>query len=222
MIKLLNELRSSAAWVLTIIGPGGSGKTSTAWWIIENWFPDDEIAVYKYSAKAIGALPEHIRKRTVRFSSVREILDRRCVIFLDDTLIHFLSRSTSSPESKDFIQNMGIGRHNDFRYILTTQNSILVDKGLFEALDVFSLRCRMGHMQTMTEREEHRDAQIAINDLLEQAADDHGYTRYQRKGLRYCMETEETLYFPDCTWMNDQISKPFRGHYVAAGQLIEG
>jgi len=215
--RLLNELRARASWVLSLIGPGGSGKTHAALWILENWFPEDEVAIFHYSKEALAALPDHLRERTFSFTSWEQLLGRCCIVLLDDTALFFLSRSTSKTENKDLVSNSTIARQNDLRFISTAQNTILVDKGMYEALDQFQLRSRMTECQAVTEREEAVQLQLMINDLLEDAAE--GKPTGYAIGLRFCPETGETFHFPAIPWMTEQISKPYKGYYVQGGEL---
>jgi len=217
MCKLHKELQNSLAWLLSVIGAGGSGKTSTALWIIENWFPEDNVAIYKYHPEVLKAFPEHIRKRTISFEHMGEIAGKPYIILLDDTALHFLSRSTSGSDNKDLVRQLTIARHNDQRIISTAQNSILIDKGVYESLDQYSLRCRMTDLQALTEREEVVQLQLRINEMLQAAGE--RLPANKRKGLRYCPETGEILYFPAVPWMNDTISKPYKGYYVRSGEL---
>ena len=218
MCELRRELENSLSWILSVIGAGGSGKTSSALWILENWFPEEKIAIYKYHDSVLQAYPEHVRKRCVTYENMEEIVDRPYIIFLDDTALHFLSRSTSNKDNKDLVQQLSIARHNDHRVISTAQNSILVDKGVYESLDQYSLRSRMTDLQARTEREDVVELQLQINSMLKDAG--QRYLPKARKGLRYCPETDEILYFPAVSWMNDQISKPYKGYYVKSGELI--
>ena len=216
--RLLNELQTRASWVLSLVGPGGSGKTHAALWILENWFPEDRIAIYHYDKQALAALPEHIRKRAFSYTDYSELLGKKCIVLMDDTALFFLSRSTGKTENKDMISNSTIARQNDLRFISTAQNTILVDKGLYEALDQFQLRSVMTHSQAVTERPDMIEQQLMINEFLEDAA--KGKPREYARGLRYCPETGERLHFPAIPWMTEQISKPYKGCYVKDGELL--
>ncbi|MCL2608128.1 MAG: hypothetical protein FWD92_06220 [Methanomassiliicoccaceae archaeon] len=218
-IKLREELRNRAAWILSIYGAGGSGKTTLCYFLLDKWFPDERIAFFSYPQRVMDALPPHIRDRSVSFSRMRDIAGKRCIVVFDDTALHFLSRATSKKENKDIVQQMTISRHNDHRFIITAQNSILVDKGLFESLDQFSLRCKMTDFQSRTERPEFVSAQLAINEYLTCIIEDR--SDLHPKGFWYCIETGELLHFPEWEHMSDVLSKPYRGCYVVDG-CIEG
>lgn len=212
-MKLFQILQDSPAWVLSIIGAGGSGKTTKAWFLIDKIFTGDQVFCYGYPSGMLLKLPVHLRRRVHVFNEWSEIAGRPGIVFLDDMAIHFLSRSSSSGPSKDFISMLTIGRHNGHRYIITSQNSILSDKGLFESLDQYALRCRMTYTQTMTEREEYVNLQLQINDILEEISED-------TRGLCYCPETEEIYRFPNWEYMTDEISKPYAGAYVKDGKVV--
>lgn len=214
-IKLRTELERRAAWVLSIYGAGGSGKTTLALFLMDKWFPDSKLAFFRYPPRAMDALPERMRNRAVSFDAMNQIVGDPCIIFLDDTALHFLSRSTSNSGNKDIVQQMTIARHNGQRYIITAQSSILVDKGLFESLDQFSLRCRMTEFQSLTERVEFVSTQMSVNSLIDYIG------KGDSLGLWYCPESCELFKFPDWPDMTEALSKPFRGCFVVNGQ-IEG
>ncbi len=214
-IKLRYELERRAAWVLSIYGAGGSGKTTLALFLMDKWFPDSKLAFFRYPSRAMAALPDHIRSRARSFDSMAQIVGKPYVVFLDDTAIHFLSRSTSNSSNKDFVSQLTLGRHNDHKFIITAQSSILVDKGIFESLDQFSLRCRMTDFQSKTEREEFIATQLSINSLIDYVSPDSSI------GLWFCPETMELMHFPLWPYMTDALSKPYRGCYIVNGQ-IEG
>lgn len=215
--KLYAELRTRPSWVLSIIGSGGSGKTSKAYWMVDNWFPNDKIFIFRYPEKVLDQFPSRMRNRIVIFNELKEIAGKPGIILLDDVAISFLSRSSASGENKDLLSTMTIGRHNDHRYIVTVQNSILTDKGVYESLDQFSIRCKMTEIQTMTERTEFVLLQKDVNKMLDELT--AGLSYNDSKGFCYCSETDEILIFPDWEFMNEEISKPFKGGYVSGSKL---
>lgn len=217
--RLLEELESRESWVLSVIGAGGSGKTSKSYWVLDNWFPDDRIFAYAFRQDVIDSLPERISSRMESFSSFDQIAGRPGIIFLDDIAIHFLSRNSNASASKDMVATMTIARHNGHRFIITTQNSILSDKGLMESLDNFSLRTRMTEIQMLTEREEYQDLQRQVNRMIDTYSE---LTGKSNKGFAYCSETDELLRFPDWKDMTSEISRPYQGGYVRDGKLCFG
>ena len=208
---LYRELKERPAWVLSIIGAGGSGKTDKSFFVLDNWFPEEEVFLLNYPPSVIAKFPPHMRKRCHSFTSFEEISGKSGIVFFDDVALHFLSRSSGASGNKELIRMLTIARHNDWRFIITSQNSILNDKGLFEALDQFSLRCRMTLTQTFTEREEFQDVQLMVNNLIESRAGTH-YT--QTRPYAYCPETEELFRFPRWEHMTEDISKPYKGVYL--------
>lgn len=213
--ELFKILKSTPAWVLTVLGAGGSGKTTKSWWIMDYVFSDSMIFIFRYPHHLRNNFPFHLRDRICFFDEWREIAGKPGIVFLDDMAIHFLSRSSGSGPAKDFISMLTIGRHQGHRYIITCQNSILSDKGLFESLDQYSLRCRMTATQTLTEREEYQDLQKSVNRILESVPvpDD------ARRGLCYCPETDEILIFPNWPYMSNALSTPYAGAYVDGGTV---
>jgi len=185
--------------------------------IMEHWFPESEIAIYKYPKESLLNLPQYFRDRCVSFESYEEIVDKPCIIFLDDTALFLLSRSTARDENKDWVMQMTISRHNDHRIISTAQNTILVDKGIYESLDQYALRCKMSYMQSMTERDTSAELQLRINELFDDLA--VGKPDIWARGLRYCPETDEIFHFPPVPWFTDDVSKPFKGCYVSGGEI---
>lgn len=216
--KLHDELLQRPAWVLSVIGSGGSGKTSKAFHILDTWFPDETIHAFHFPDSTLAALPERMRLRFNCFDDMQDIAGVPGIVLLDDVALFFLSRSGNSSASRDLISTMTIGRHNDHRYLLTCQNSILMDKGLMESLDQFSIRCRMTELQTMTEREELRDLQLQVNQLLAETTS--GLSRIESIGYCYSVETDEVLIFPDFAGMTEEISKPYRGRCIRNGNLV--
>ena len=214
---LFDILRRTPAWVLSIIGAGGSGKTTKAFYLLDNEFPDDDVFIFRYPDHMREAFPEHMRPRIHFFESWKDIAGRPGIVFLDDMAIHFLSRSSNSAGAKDFVATLTIGRHQGHRYIITAQNSILTDKGLYESLDQYSLRCRMTLTQTFTEREEYIELQESINRNLDVVQQDH--PELDRRSLTYCPETEEVFVFPNWEHMTDDLSTPYRGAYVEGGNV---
>jgi|GEM_PF-2636902 len=220
---LYNVLTAMESWMTTLTGAGGSGKTSAAWKMAEEWFPELPIALFRYSEDAIAALPDHIRKRVHNFQTWDDLVSwivekdiQEVLLLLDETALHFLSRSTSNKENKDATSNFTIGRHNGLKILSTAQNTILVDKGLFESLEQFSLRCWMSGLQTETEREEAKEIQRMVNTLVDEES---GGNYLQRKGLRYCPETDELFRFPKVEWMTPEISRAYRGWIIDGGTL---
>ena len=208
---LLRELRERPAWVLSIIGAGGSGKTDKSFFILDEWFPDEEVYLLNYPPSVIAKFPPVLRRRSHSFSGFSEIAGKKGIVFFDDVALHFLSRSSGASGNKELVRMLTIARHNDWRFIITSQNSILNDKGMFEALDQFSLRCRMTLTQTFTEREEFQDLQLSVNHLIESRAGTH-YT--QTRPYAYCAETGELFKFPRWQHMTETISKPYKGAYL--------
>ena len=216
--ELHRQLLDDPAWVFSIIGAGGSGKTSKAFWILDSWFPDETIHAFHFPESVLGILPERMRSRFNVFNDMRQIAGEPGIVLLDDVAIFFLSRSGSSAASRDLISTMTIGRHNGHRYLVTCQNSILMDKGLMESLNQYSIRCRMTELQTMTEREELRELQLHVNTILEEAT--VGLERQDAIGYCYSVETDEILVFPDWSGMTEELSKPYRGRCVRNGSLV--
>jgi len=216
--RLREELMQRPSWVLSIIGAGGSGKTSKAFWILDNWFPEETIHAFHFPESTLASLPERMRSRFNPFDDMQQIAGVPGIVLLDDVALFFLSRSGSSTASRDLISTMTIGRHNDHRYLITCQNSILMDKGLMESLDQFSIRCRMTELQTMTEREELRDLQAQVNLVLDEVT--VGLTRMDSLGFCYSVETDEVLILPDFPDMTESISKPYKGRCVRNGSLV--
>ena len=211
-IILRDELHNRPSWVLSFYGAGGSGKTTLGLFLMDKWFPDDELAFFRYPPKAMASLPDRMRRRSKSFTRMDQIIGSPHLVFLDDTALHFLSRQTSNKDNQDLVKQLTIARHNDQRFLITAQNSILVDKGLFESLDQFSLRCRMTDFQARTERPEFIDIQLKVNDLIASLPETNG--RYW-----YCMESGELFCFPGWPDMNESLSKPYQGVVVSNGQL---
>ncbi len=214
---LYRELHERPAWVLSIIGAGGSGKSTKMFWIIDNWFPDDHVFLWNHPSDVIRKFPPELRKRSHSFEDFIEIAGRSGLIVLDDSALHLLSRSAGDGVNKQFLQILTVARHNDWRIIITVQNSILNDKGVYEVLDGFSLRCRMTALQTATERDEFRDYQVMVNEYIEHLASSY------REFVQYafCYETMELFRFPNWKHMTEEISKPYRG-FVPSKKKKEG
>ncbi len=216
--ELFRILKETPSWVLSIIGAGGSGKTTKTWWLLDNIFTEDTIFLFGYPERVRQFLPEHMKQRIVFFDSWREIAGKPGIVVLDDVAIKFLSSRRGS-DSKDFISTLTIGRHQGHRYITTVQNSILSDKGVYESLDQYSLRCRMTQTQTLTEREEFQTLQETVNGILQTVALACELTDVEKKGLCYCPETDEVFRFPNWEYMTDELSMPFKGAYIEGGKV---
>lgn len=215
-MSLIEILNIKPTWVLSIIGPGGSGKTTKAFYLLDEVFTGD-IFIFKYPEHLRENFPEHMRSRITFFETWEEIAGRPGTVFLDDMAIHFLSRSSNSTGSKDFISTLTIGRHQGHRYIVTAQNSVLNDKGLYESLDQYTIRCRMTLTQTLTEREEYIELQQGINEIIDEVLETH--PELDPRSITVCPETDEILIFPNWPHMTDELSTPYRGAYIEGGKL---
>ena len=219
-IQLKQQLDKCLAWSLLLVGASGSGKTHIAFYILWKWFPKDYIALYRYPQRALLALPKEIRDRAFSFEEYRELVvigekarkeGKKVIVFFDDIALFLLSRSGKNQLNMEVVQNMTIARQNNICFLIAVQNLILLEKGMLESMNQFQLRTKMSYTQSVTEREEYRELQLDINDMLS--------VLDSTLGIWYCPETDEILSFPGIDWLTDDISMPYRGWLIVDGKL---
>jgi len=213
--KLYEELQSEA-YLFLINGPSGSGKTNKMFYILENFYPSDtRFAFRHYRPELIAKFPHSLRKRCFTFTTSREIVHTPCVVVLDDLPAQAYSGDYTSSDSKDFIRNLTFERHNDHRLIATSQNDILVLKGLLESVHVLNLLSYMLPSQTDTVR--NIAVQSHANRILAHVMS--AYPEVDRRAFAYCPETDEVFRFPYVP-LDADIGKPYRGYVVEQGKLV--
>jgi len=213
--KLFEELQSEA-YLFLINGASGSGKTNKMFHIMEHWYPSDtRFAFRNYRSELIAKFPVALRKRSFTFTAFREIVHTPCVVVLDDLPVQAYSGDYAVADSKDFIRQVTFERHNDHRLIATSQNDILVLKGLLESVHVYNLLSYMLPSQTDTVRS--IEIQSHANKILSRVIADN--PSVDRRAWAYCPETDEVFRFPYVP-LNADIGKPYRGCVVEKGQLV--
>ncbi len=214
--ELARIVREQEGYLLNIVGPSGSGKTSKLFHILQHWFGEDvEFAFRNYDQELIGLFPERIRSRSFTFRGFREILNVPCIVVLDDLPAQAYSGEYGKTASMDFIRQLTFDRHNDHKFLATSQNDQLVLKGLLESVDVYNLLSRMLPSQTATCRDpEYQENANQVIKIIEEE-----YPEIDSRAISFCPETDEVFVFPD-TVLDPKIGKPFRGCVVEEGKLI--
>lgn len=213
---LKDILVNEEAYLLNIAGPSGSGKTSKLFYILDYWYPKDTIFAFRnYRPELIKLFPSSLRDRCRSFRSFREIIDIPCVVVLDDLPAQAYSGDYRSTDSQDFIRQLTFERHNNHKLVATSQNDMLVLKGLFESVHVYNLMAKMLPSQTDTVR--NIKLQESVNNIIRLGEMCRPLT--DKRAFSYCPETDELFMFPDYK-LPDAVGKPYRGYVVENGNLI--
>lgn len=216
MSLTLDYLESASTYSAIVIGPGGSGKTAFVWSMLDTVL-DGDVMIYGYPKEMINEYPRHISKRLSTFIDWGDIASREGIVLLDDSLLVSGARSFSSRESKDIQANMSIARHHNWRIWWTVQNTALLDKLAWQALETVMFHKLMSPESIWTEREELIEDQLKANLAISYSV---VHTGADPRSLIYCSRFDEVLQLPLPSWWNDTISKPYRRCYVRDGQIV--
>lgn len=215
MIKIRDILVNEEAYLLNISGPSGSGKTSKLFYILDYWYPKDTVFAFRnYNKELIELFPESLRSRSISFQSFREIIDIPCVVVLDDLPAQAYSGDFRTTANQDFVRQLTFERHNDHKLVSTSQNDMLVLKGLYESLHVYNLMSKMLPSQTDTVR--NIDLQQSVNSIIRIGELSRPWR--DKRAFSYCPETDELIMFPDYK-LPDAVGKPYKGFVVENGKL---
>lgn len=217
MSATIDFLCSAATYSAIVIGPGGSGKTSFVWSMLDNILPDEPIMLYGYPEDVLDYVPPRIRSRALTFSEWSEVAMLEGSIVYDDSLLSTGARSYNSKSSKDAQANMSIARHHGWRVWWTVQNTSLLDKLAWQSLDTIMFHKLMSPSTIWTEREELIECQLLANESISEVVDRTGA---DPRSLIYCSTFDEVLQVPLVSWWGDAVSKPYRRCYVHDGQII--
>jgi len=132
-MKLLRSIGYGKSKIITIVGYRGSGKTATAFWIIEQLKENNLNKNFYYVKK--GDRPPELPDFMNHVTEI-EFVPKNSFAMLDETAIEYSSRDFMKDKNRDFTKRLAILRHKNISIMLITQHIKLIDINLRRLSDI--------------------------------------------------------------------------------------
>ncbi len=213
---LYRRLRGAKHGVILVLGTGQWGKTVTVHSLIASGvFGDRNIALVNYPTDFVEshAYPKNYRSVSwpEDLSKISDIIHpSRDVVVIDDAIFIAGARDFSTRENRGLQKMMTISSHHELFFILTIQNTSMLDISMFQSQDVYMIHKHMDIIALQNERDQQVVSQTIANCVLTK------YMRSHKKAIHpkawgYCSTTKEIISFEIPPWWHPAMSKPFYG-----------
>lgn len=214
--ELFRRLSTAKHGVIVVIGTGQWGKTATVHSLIQSGaFPDRNVVLVNYSKTFVAqhSYPDSYRALTwpEDISEIMEVIrPSRDVVVVDDAIFVAGARDSSTRENKGLQKMMTIASHNELFFLLTIQNTSMLDISMFQSQDVYMIHKHMDLIAIQNERNNQVIAQTIANIYLERHMSKYK-GKVHPKSWGYCSTTKEMIAFDLPPWWEPAMSKPFYG-----------
>lgn len=214
--ELYRRLRSVRHGVIIVLGTGQWGKTVTVHSLIETGvFPGRNVALVNYPPHFVDKYPYPPNYRAVEWpaelTNISKVIHpSKDVVVIDDAIFFAGARDSTSRDNKSLQKMMTIASHHELFFILTIQNSRMLDISMLQSQDVYFIHKNMDITALKHERPEQITSQVVANCILSK------YMRHYRKSVHpkswaYCSTTTDIISFPLPKWWDPDMSKPYYG-----------
>lgn len=214
--ELYRRLRSADHGVIIVLGTGQWGKTVTVHSMIESGcFPGRDVALVNYPKAFVKKHKYPANYRAVQWPEeltgiLSVIHPSRDVVVIDDAIFLAASRDSQTKENKGLQKMMTIASHHELFFILTIQNSSMLDISMFQSQDVYMIHKHMDIVALQNERDQQKVTQTVANIFLERKMRKFR-NKVNPKAWGYCSTTKEMINFEIPHWWHPEMSKPFHG-----------
>ena len=213
--ELWRRLRSAKHGVIIVLGTGQWGKTVTVHSLIAGGtFPGRNVALVNYPPSFVANHSYPSNYRAVQWpddlNEIMDVIHPSCdVVVVDDAIFLAGARDSSTRGNKGLQKMMTIASHNELFFLITIQNSSMLDISMFQSQDVYMIHKHMDLVALQNERDQQMISQTVANILLSRKMGQH--KNINPKSWAYCSTTKEMLCFDLPPWWEKNMSKPFKG-----------
>ncbi|MDD3840108.1 MAG: hypothetical protein PHP06_05985 [Clostridia bacterium] len=214
--KLLRTIKKEETYVILLTGMGGSGKGSSAWWLLDQLREDFNIKVVLPVKSDADALPEWAEPIT-------NIMDMAAgdIVLYDEAGVRSSSRRSMSKENENSTAWLPVGRHSGAKVVYVTQFSAIADKNISRFTNVHISK---GFSTSAFGQDDMERATIAKNPIyayFQIDPEDRDYARVPSTnkdwGIVMTGGGSNLTYLPMPGFYTEKLSKPFSKYIDKAG-----
>lgn len=212
--KIFRRLSSVKHGVIVLLGTGQHGKTVSMHALLASEpLRDRNVAMINYPKGFVaGNFPS--RYRSVRWPEELDDFPRlihpsRDVVAIDDAAWLVGARDHATSSNKDLQKLLTIASHHELFFVLTIQNSSMLDILMMQSQDIYLFHKHMDPLSLEYERPMIKTRQVVANTMLSEYS--RAYPELHPKGWLYCTTTWEMVYNEPPDWWQPKLSKPYYG-----------
>lgn len=212
--NICRRLSSVRHGVIVLVGTGQHGKTVSMHALLaSDPLKDRDVAMVNYPKRFIsGNFPS--RYRAVKWPTTLDDFPKlvhpsRDVVAIDDAAWMVGARDHATRDNKDLQKLLTIASHHELFFVLTIQNTSMLDILMMQSQDLYLLHKHMDPLSLEYERPVIKTRQVVANAMLSEYS--RAYPDKHSKGWIYCSTTWEMIYNDLPPWWQPKLSKPYYG-----------
>lgn len=213
--RLINTIRKEETYVILLTGMGGSGKGSSAWWLLSKLKDEFNIKVVMPVASDEEPLPEWAD----RIPNVMDMAYGDIVLY-DEAGVRSSARRSMSKENENSTAWLPVGRHSGAKVIYVTQFSSIADKNISRFTNIHINKGFSSSAFGQDELERSIISNNPIYDYFKMDQDDHDYAGVKSTHKDWGIVSaggSYLTYMPMPQFYSEKLSKPFSKYIDKAG-----